>query len=962
MLLPQQIKEIYTMAAIYPDGKDGINDEDIQILARKIGAIKDDVYDSNFDAALAIECILRVIGSGTPSANRVQGLQNLYKHLAKSYRIQIYQAVGPPGSPGSPGPQGAYTLDIYKVVAVGSRNDAPTGGMIDPVNGIVVPPAGWLSAPATAGAGQELIGSRALVNPSIHTAIYIPVWSAPFIIGEAVDLGPYRKSVDQDKIDKALSDRITTNADAIAAFPRTYRTISDQKLIDDAQDTKIAENKAAIDALVIPDPVDLSDYRTADDQDTIDEAQDAKIKKNADDIDALDIPDIEANPEGEASSALTKLEVDGTVYGIPEGTAVEANPAGAATAVLSKLDVDGTVYSLPQGGGTGSGVSVDIFNAAITAQNTARANLQSRSDSGDDFTFSIVVSADALTTDLSNSAARNYPLMLWVQPSNGAASFVHSGTTYNRGDLLLIAPRSNSIERGPRIADATTLAALINTVNGINRNVTENKTAIANLADKVGPLGGSIGITPSSIPNAAAVMGDYVVAFEDLDVAWLTAKGANQLDIWFNNVGVHAVRPYSPAADARIAVNVNENEARAIGIGGAKIIRVGGVFRNSGTFVAIINGFLEVGGALTEVYKRITDERVRSNNGDVLVVQEIGTSAAMQTLLDRPDVDQGANEWIEITGDFNLRIANADFVFKTKEIWQLAPNGQIPTKLLDPPPEPVTPFEPSLNQQIAWLSAHTEPSVITYTGDGDVAALTGTIVLVVPNPELVTSQVWAEGTINGQPSLARFEWASTNTRLNYPINAALARRLADADLDELDIRLTFYDAANAGNIVEELSYGTALIGFPTATGGGLDAVSSDATLTGKGTAGDPLKVANPFKGNEFTNTYKAILDRPLKQTITPAANATEIDADNGLVVDLNMNRATVTIQLTEGNDGEVMQVRAIQDATGGRLIAFHSSVGGRAAPTLSTGANDEDLMYFQRKGTTWEFVSIDKDA
>ena len=52
-----------------------------------------------------------------------------------------------------------------------------------------------------------------------------------------------------------------------------------------------------------------------------------------------------ANPEGEATEDLAKLEVDGTVYGIPE---IEVNPEGEATEDLAKLEVGGTIYAIPE--------------------------------------------------------------------------------------------------------------------------------------------------------------------------------------------------------------------------------------------------------------------------------------------------------------------------------------------------------------------------------------------------------------------------------------------------------------------------------------------------------------------------------------------------------------------------------------------------------------------------------------
>ena len=60
--------------------------------------------------------------------------------------------------------------------------------------------------------------------------------------------------------------------------------------------------------------------------------------------------DVEANPEGEATTDLTKLKVDDTIYGIPEGTEVVANPTLAGTeSALTGLQVGDTKYKVPVG-------------------------------------------------------------------------------------------------------------------------------------------------------------------------------------------------------------------------------------------------------------------------------------------------------------------------------------------------------------------------------------------------------------------------------------------------------------------------------------------------------------------------------------------------------------------------------------------------------------------------------------
>lgn len=64
---------------------------------------------------------------------------------------------------------------------------------------------------------------------------------------------------------------------------------------------------------------------------------------------AADIPvQVEANPADTATTDLTKLGVRGTVYGIPAAPTIAANPSGAATDILDKLQVGSTVYATPK--------------------------------------------------------------------------------------------------------------------------------------------------------------------------------------------------------------------------------------------------------------------------------------------------------------------------------------------------------------------------------------------------------------------------------------------------------------------------------------------------------------------------------------------------------------------------------------------------------------------------------------
>ena len=85
--------------------------------------------------------------------------------------------------------------------------------------------------------------------------------------------------------------------------------------------------------------------------------------------------DVEANPEGTATTDLTKLKVDDTIYGIPEGTNVVANPTLAGTeGALTGLQVGDTKYAVVQGlpttGGTMTGDITMSNDSAIKIDST----------------------------------------------------------------------------------------------------------------------------------------------------------------------------------------------------------------------------------------------------------------------------------------------------------------------------------------------------------------------------------------------------------------------------------------------------------------------------------------------------------------------------------------------------------------------------------------------------------------
>lgn len=211
-------------------------------------------------------------------------------------------------------------------------------------------------------------------------------------------------------------------------------------------------------------------------------------------------------------------------------------------------------------------------------------------------------------------------------------------------------------------------------------------------------------------------------------------------------------------------------------------------------------------------------------------------------------------------------------------------------------------------QQIGLLAIHPRSSTINYTPGKLDTALAGTIRLIVANPELLTGDIWVQGSVDGQPVLAREKWTAATGALDFVITAQLSRLIGQNPA--LDVEVSFYDAANAGNLVETLRYSIGLQRLP----------------------------------------------RPLRQAVDANSANTAVDADDGVTVDLAMGFNT-TLTITGGEDGLYLTIRAVQDATGSRTLTF-----GGTNLELSTAAAALDRLLFQRRGAAWEFVGILKAA
>lgn len=261
---------------------------------------------------------------------------------------------------------------------------------------------------------------------------------------------------------------------------------------------------------------------------------------------------------------------------------------------------------------------------------------------------------------------------------------------------------------------------------------------------------GRIDIVPSNVADAAGVQTDYQVTLSLAQEAVddLTARGANQLDIWFNNTGVHAVEPYVPALAAVLNINVNANEWRAIAVGNAKIIPVRAVWRRGGQYVAQISTYVTIGGASTTASKAEID-------------------AAVDAYLRANPPPAGEDS-----------VARRGVAVNDGRLDAIEANGWVRETRLSP------------TLQAALLDLRIAP-----VRD----AITGEYVIVFANGGILRSDFWYRVEANGQPVVPRKEWDSP-ANITFTPTADQVQRMAAVDPNEVTVVVTFYPSESGGEL------------------------------------------------------------------------------------------------------------------------------------------------------------------
>lgn len=159
---------------------------------------------------------------------------------------------------------------------------------------------------------------------------------------------------------------------------------------------------------------------------------------------------------------------------------------------------------------------------------------------------------------------------------------------------------------------------------------------------------------------------------------------------------------------------------------------------------------------------------------------------------------------------------------------------------------------------------------------------------------------------------------------------------------------------NTSTTLYSFDTGLAWIDFLTAVPGGTYLLLAGGTLSG------PLDL----NGQELRNAI--VLNARDKRATSSVSGAVTINADNGPSQTLTLTGAVTSITLTNFSDGESLRVTFLQDATGGRTVAWPNTwlwPGGATlvTPNFKTTANARNTVVLDMVGSTVEaFLAADQ--
>ena len=421
-----------------------------------------------------------------------------------------------------------------------------------------------------------------------------------------------------------------------------------------------------------------------------------------------------------------------------------------------------------------------------------------------------------------------------------------------------------------------------------------------------GGSAGSIAVSPSNIRvhTDLGIVGDYVLAAEDLDVATLNAANVDQYEVWFKEEVVHTAS-WSPVADFSVTFTVNPTEMTQIGLtANDRLVPVRLVFRSSGTFVSLINTWLEIGGPLSMA--------ALLENLDINP-QHLADAAGLRLLLtaQRTAFQQ---VWAIATGTFTATIDTHNYDVREGDLYYFAPRGvDRIARLVYRPNDPKKQDALTNQQKAELIDVRLGIAAINPTA----ANLQRQIDVFFDPPAILGSTVYAEFRVAGQGPAARQLMAQAGGRVRFTLSQAQAESISNNITDDqttIDVRINLYDAATSGNL--------------------LATVHRDLTILWQ--------------------------PPPVVQTLTSAA-AIAWAMGNGLTADLTLAH-NATITPSGGDNGETAILRVVQDATGSRTLAFSGVQTGGRRVGLSAAAGKRTTIALHKIGTIWHYMGSILDA
>ena len=440
-----------------------------------------------------------------------------------------------------------------------------------------------------------------------------------------------------------------------------------------------------------------------------------------------------------------------------------------------------------------------------------------------------------------------------------------------------------------------------------------HQSLLVDVLDSIGglapPKAANIRIEPFTIQAPADLDGNYNVFVGQVPY---TNAQVNQLEVWFGSEAIHEVSPFRPESGPIVVpINVSTSEETQIGLAAdADWLQVLVVYRLNGNYVGQDACVLATRGQGDAVAREALLRRI----GDSITYVSVADAAAFQSEVEAHGLtDQSKLIHCQTAVDVTFQALRYNY-----------PKGQLVY------------FAERSTLPFPWFVLPTggggEGLVLTNQQKAELIDLRLGIVAINPTeanlqrqidvffdpPAILGPAVYAEFRVAGQGPAARQLMAQAGGKVSFTLTKQQAEAIADNVTDDqttIDVNINLYDAANAGN--------------------SLATVHRDLTI-----------LRPPV---------------PMVQTLVSAA-AVAWAMGNGLTADLTLAH-NATITPSGGNDGDTAILRVVQDATGGRTLAFAAGVqtGGRRVG-LSNAAGKRTLIGLHRIGAVWHYVGSVLDA